>query len=338
MKYTLLSFFAILGLAGFSQTITYNEWPAVGDTLWVWGVTDTAGIANPASGTQKIWNYTGISLDKQNALNYKFLAPKDALNGSSFTNANVAITEPGVGGATSFYSISQNSVEVRGTNIAGNSALKYTNSYILMNFPSVYSNDILDALGGVLTGGPGGTTTSRFGNTRSRIIGTGILRLPGINYTNCVLAQITLNYKDSVSSLLGSFNTLTTEDRYMWFVPGTKGWVFEIKNTTVSNTITGAITTKNVYMKYPSAGTSGVSVETAISNKLTLYPNPACDYFHLETSEPGWAHVYNLQGQPIEAFYLHPGNHLLSIKGWKAGIYLIQLNHQTCRMVVTESE
>lgn len=336
MKYIYILTLMLIGRAMEAQTITSNEWPIAGDTLFVWGVSDTSGILNPATGTQKVWDYAAIKINKQTSLEYRFLAAKDATNGSSFSNANLAIIEPGAAATTTFYSNSSGSIEARGTNLAGNNALKYTNSYILMNFPASYSNDILDAFGGVLNG-PGGTTTSRFGNTRARIIGTGTLKLPGKTYIGCVLAQISLNYKDSVSSLLGSIVTSTTEDRFMWFVPGTKGWVYEIKNTNVNSALTGSISTKTVYMKQPTS-TNGIDASELPLNSLLLYPNPAQEYIQLDASTSGTVEIYTLQGAKFGMADIHSGSNRIETKSWKSGIYIIRFREQTYKLVITGNE
>ncbi|MBI3234972.1 MAG: T9SS type A sorting domain-containing protein [Bacteroidetes bacterium] len=338
--YTILALISFQ-LASNAQSITANEFPAVDDTLIMWPVSDTSGIADPSSGTGQTWDYSTIKLDKSKSPNYRFVQPSKATNGSKFSSSNIAAIEPGQPAITTFYNRTSNLVEVVGVNTAIGTALVYSDKETWLKYPVNYNGSSNDTYGGSASGF-GGSTTTRLGDVTTKGIGTGTLILPYKKYNDAMLIEITTTYIDSIKSIIGSVGTSTTETRYMWYVSGTRGWVFEIKNSNTQGGIGSGLATKTVYMKQAMDSTGvGINEPTSIKS-MVFYPNPVNSeiniQFDLLKPENILIHISDLSGAIL---YTENRNSksaglqqlTLNSNSLTSGVYILSINNQKYKFI-----
>ncbi|MBE9466696.1 MAG: S8 family serine peptidase [Bacteroidetes bacterium] len=58
---------------------------------------------------------------------------------------------------------------------------------------------------------------------------------------------------------------------------------------------------------------------------LTIYPNPATEYFTFNSMETGLVKIYNIQGSLIQSNTYHKGSNLIKISDILAGVYLVEI-------------
>lgn len=319
-----------------SQNITASEFPMVGDTIKCWPSNDTNSIIMPTQGSSVTWDYSGLKIDKSKNSLYRYIQPSSGQNGSKFTQANIAGVEPGTGsGQTWFYNRTSNQVEIIGTNTLTGSAMVYSDKELWLKYPMAPGNSNTDTYQGS-TAVSFGVSTERIGTVTSSYYGSGKLVLPGKTYPNAICIFIESNQIDSIKTPFGNTGAPFTEKRYMWFVSGVRGLVFDIKITTSSSGFGGGTSLKTAYMKQATDTVSNGFSDIPTQISLPCYPNPANDllYIQTDTHTPN-IKLFNLTGQqfilPVEK--IGDNIYTLQINSLNSGIYYFSLNNTVYRFI-----
>ena len=325
-----------------AQSLTANEFPAIDDTLKMWTVSDTSNIVSPSK-NMATWDYTSLKLDKSKSLNYKFIKPSTATNGAKFTTSNIACEEPGQPANTVFYNRTSNSVEVVGVNNLTGSALPYSDKEKWLIYPlNAINGSSSDTYGG---SAPGllGSQTIRNGSIVTEGYGFGELKLPGKTYKNAILVRLESNYTDSLKSTFGSIATVMREERFLWFVSGNRGWVFEIKNTATSIGVGGQTQTKTVYMRQAQDSLSNIGFNQISTNDfVVVYPNPTSNLlnvvFNVSTPMSSYIYISDIAGKKVyesdKIIYNQETNSFIfNTESLTSGIYFININQKVVKFV-----
>ena len=95
------------------------------------------------------------------------------------------------------------------------------------------------------------------------------------------------------------------------------------------------LVTLGLFSSYGSAAQSGISqVEKENSSNITLYPNPADDFFSIMTSEPNIAFVtiHNIVGKKVKTIKAKADQNY-DIQGLRRGIYIVRVYDNNDKML-----
>lgn len=321
----------------FSQSLTANEFPLVGDTLSMVNG-DTSAYAVPSFGSGQTWDYSAVSFagTKTNIL---FVDPSKTTNGSKFSGSNIAEqTTAGAVKNTIYYTRNGSSLTIIGTDQSGGAfgvTMPYADNEKLMDYPFASGSSKTDTYG-ASAAGSFGTTNYRNGQVNTYYRGSGTLKTPNMTYNNAILIEIESQQIDSTKSAFGSFVTQDfVERRFLWGVSGTRGWVMETSRRD-NKGLGGTVVTKTMRTKF--VASAGVGIAMSNITNLSLYPNPtgydAVLTFYSLT--PTQLKIYDACGKECLSLAANgTGQQQVSlpVSGLKAGIYLVRVNGETLKFV-----
>lgn len=69
------------------------------------------------------------------------------------------------------------------------------------------------------------------------------------------------------------------------------------------------------------------------NDKLSVYPNPTTGIFFINIEKKTTATVYAMTGQVVKSLQLNKGTNEVDITGVKAGVYIVQVDNKTARII-----
>ncbi len=208
--------------AQYAITATAN--PVVGDIDASIG-TSTVGLAIPVSGTNKLWNYSGISL-KPNSISTGTYVPFSSVpNNTLFPGGNIGISYDF--GYFDVYKINNSTRDLLGSAESSTSnCLVLSDPITFLTLPFGYGNGYFDNFGFNNNGDVLSGAVSLLGN------GTGTLMLPGSVTINNVL-KITMNYTQTETT--STYSTSVSGVQHIFYASVSKFPLLTISTSTSSN-------------------------------------------------------------------------------------------------------
>jgi len=257
--YLLVSFISgLFAVAATAQTITATGCnPVIGE---VFNYKTTTGFGPGGSGTGQTWNFATISGTSTTST---AVAVGSTPNGSSFPAANIAFSN--TGSTYSYQKTSATALQHYGT-VAAGVVIAYTNPEDLLHYPFAMSNTYSDNFAATFTNS--GFTFYRSGSVTITADGTGTLITPTGTFTSVLRIHMVENYSDSANIFGTPTVTAYSNDQYLWYKDGTH---FPLASTFTFTTGAGTTSGGNYYV----STTVGIDEVNALSNSLTVFPNPA---------------------------------------------------------------
>lgn len=200
------------------------------------------------------------------------VAPSSTPNGSSFTNASIALSNTS-SGTILYQKTSGTSAQNYGF-VGGGTVSPYSNPEDMIRFPFNYTNTYSDNWAGQFVSG--GNTFFRSGKTTVTADAYGTLTTPNGTYTNVMRVHFLQEYKDSTDLGGFPFEIFYQNDQYMWYKDGVHAQLATV--FTLESDVSAPVTGSN----YLSGNTSGLSMADNVIASSNLYPNPATDKINIE--------------------------------------------------------
>jgi hypothetical protein len=307
--------------AQFVITATAN--PVAGDVDASVG-TNTAGLTIPVSGTNKLWNYSGLTL-MTNAISSATYVPFSAIpNNNLFPGGTIGLSY--VGGYTDVYKVNASVRELVGAAEASTAnCLVLSDPIIFLTLPFGYGSGYYDTFGFTDNGDviSGGVSLSGSG--------TGTLMLPGSITLNNVL-KVTMSYTQTETT--SSYTSTSKGVQHMFYSSVNKFPLLTISTSTSNNTQTPTVFT-NIDGSINKNFAVGVGIEEQTSeNNFSVFPNPVSaqnvTITFISKSELTNINLLNTLGQVVkENVYnnLSAGENKISfdLKNIPTGIYYLQI-------------
>jgi hypothetical protein len=239
-------------------TITSSSAPVAGD---VHSTTDTysTGLNIPATGVNKLWDYSNLSLDTSGTYSATYTPVSSVPNASLFSTATIA-ADNGQGNYE-MYSVTSNSIGYVGSAAATASDCSvFSNSILFMTYPFAYGNSFFDNFA------VSNSQYSMTGTLSTIADGTGTLALPGYTFTNVL--KTSMSYTQNV--LFGTTNIIVKAVNHNFYSSASK---FELFSVTTQTTATGTSTVPYMYGQLNQQFVTGLK-EYATNNLFEIFPNP----------------------------------------------------------------
>ncbi|MBA2611235.1 MAG: T9SS type A sorting domain-containing protein [Bacteroidetes bacterium] len=316
-----LSFLLTLSLNA-QYTITSTSNPVPGD-IEATVYTYTTGLNQPVTGTNKLWNYSGISVNLTSTSSGTYVPISTVPNNNLFPGATIAVDQ----GFQNYdvYKINSSTRDELGfASPTATNCLVLNNPITLFTLPFAYGSSYYDTFGFNITG------ETLTGTLTTIADGTGTLVLPGFTLTNVVMVSTNYTEVDVTPT-----TTITTAGlQHLFYSNVSKFPLFSISTSTniqnsVSSISTDAYVNKNFSMPV------GIK-EITDENNFSIYPNPVnketvfINFTNKENKEISIT-LLNTLGQVIkENKYenLSSGENKLSLdlKNIPPGIHSLQIN------------
>ncbi len=192
------------------------------------------------------------------------VTPSSTTYGSSFPNANVAMSTPSQG--VTYYKTSSTALQNYGMTVSG-VVIPFSNPEDFLHFPFSYNNTYTDTWAGQFQNV--GSTFYRRGTTTVTADGYGTLITPIGTYTNVMRVHFVQDYQDSVYSGAPYIFTYYN-DEYLWYKNGVHYQLAAVYTFTTSQSGTSHGSS------YVSSSV-GVEDVSGIIHSSSIFPNPATD-------------------------------------------------------------
>ncbi len=300
-----------------AQTITATgSNPVIGETF---NYKTTSYFGPGTSGTGQTWNFSTISGASTTS---NVVSVSSTPNGSSFPNANVALT-----GAGSTYSYQKTSATVlQNYGFVGSGVvIAYSNPEDLLRYPFSFSNTFSDTWAAIFTNG--GYTFYRNGSSTITADGTGTLITPTATFTGVLRVHLVENYSDSVNIFGTPTVTTYNNDQYLWYKDGIHYPLASCYSlTTGAGTTTGG--------SYYVSTSVGIEENLALANSINLFPNPTSENirlkYNIESTTSVKISIINILGQEVyaeEISKLSAGEQTidLNVSSFEKGTYFVKI-------------
>jgi hypothetical protein len=322
MKHILLVIAIFTSFALKAQySLTTSNNPVTGDVFET-QETFSTGISLPASGTNQVWNYTGIVMNTTATPYSVTYTPVSSIpNASLFPNATIGTTDGQ--GSYEMYSVSSSSVVYLGTSAATASDCSvYSDPIIFMKLPFSYGNAYSDNFS---------ISNSQYavsGNILMNADGTGTLVLPGFTFTNVLKTAMTLTQNITI----GTSNIIIKNNTHNFYSSSNKFPLFSVTSQTTS---VPTSTTIEVYAQVNKMFLVAGLKDNTNDFYFDLYPNPATakeinvNFFNTGNTS-SVIRIVNVMGQEIKNLalsHLTAGENKLKmdLKAVPAGVYFLKL-------------
>tara|TARA_B100000508_G_scaffold140651_1_gene142630 strand:- start:22887 stop:23921 length:1035 start_codon:yes stop_codon:yes gene_type:complete len=266
--------------------VKYSDMPKIGDSYSM-HVFDASAITVSGAGEGQTWDYSTMA--KSDSFDLKVGDPKDQPEASSYTDADIAITNNyfGANGVSRhdlnihYYKTSSSTLTKIGrvdkSQPTGGSIIfinTFGNEEIQMKFPIEYGSKNLDAWDGSFTS-LGSPVTWSAGQNAYEVDATGTLKLPGKTINNVLRVKRTRKYT-STNSFTGT--RVVEKKMYEWYVPGIPFPLLTIVENVVSagNTKEGYVMAEKEYKNLDQ--TIGTRELAKQKSDVKVFPNPASDH------------------------------------------------------------
>lgn len=319
--FTLFSFF-LLSFGLKSQYIVTSASNPVSGDVESYVNTFSSGLTSPATGTNKTWNYSSITLDNSSISSSTFVPISSVPNNILFTGATIGSTS----GSNSYdvYKINASTREYLGSAAASSSnCTVFSNPMTLLTMPFTYGSSYFDTFGFNINNQASTGSLTIIGN------GTGTLILPGITLNNVLKVSGTYN---QIYTAPGA--TITAIGVQEFFYSSISK--FPLFTISTSTNTQNSISTTYIDGNVNKLVALGVGInESKFENNFSIYPNPASNkevslsFFNYNESTVGIT-LLNTLGQVIKEYTfkdLNQGQNkvTLDLKTIPVGIYYLQI-------------
>ena len=305
--YFLCSALLMAGSA-FSQPVLTqaNSTPAVGENF-IYSRINWDGDAG-SSGTNQTWDFSNIVAIGTTTVDH--IAPAGAPSSSSFPGANVTVNYAG-GTQYEFHKVSSSAYERLGF-YAGGTAIPYSNSEKILEFPFTYNNTFTDPFGGTFISS--GASFTRAGTATVSADGYGTLILPNGTFNNVLRVKLIEDYGDTYQ---GNEVYHYYVEVYMFYQPGIHIPVLALTDYEQS----GNNTRYGNFLANITAGT-----EELTADRISVYPNPVKDQLFINWNDANHTtgiDIYNISGKLV--FSSQQSINSINTSEFEAGVYFIHL-------------
>jgi hypothetical protein len=258
--------FASYGQAPVLTATTNN--PVAGDTFYSY-TCDTIGVTSGSAGAGVTWDFSSLSVDTTDTV--MFLSCPTTPYCDSFVGSNLVYFADSV----YLYGITSTSgFSAIGAYTAGE-YMHFSNPKSFLSLPMTYNTIYKDTAETYI---PSFGLTLTITDTLT-CDGYGTLMLPGNTYNNVLRVHTFETTKDSM--FIGMpFVSVTTTEKYTWYMAGFHHPVLEITYDTVGSGTPYISEVK--YYKMPVTTPPPTGVEDVYAASLQVYPNPAKNTVHIK--------------------------------------------------------
>ncbi len=314
-------------------TLTVSDAPEIGDMFI--NAHDTVSVLSPNvnRGENVTWDYTNLHPSYVDTT--ITVAPSTVDNNDAFGDATFAQISSV---DTSFYKTSSDKVELIGFLLKGNPA-RFSDPLTALVSPFTYGDNFTDA-SQMSTTFPFDTTVNGVEidsvrmtmntDVKDTAIGYGILKLPGIQYSNVLLNKRNATHHEVVDVHVVTFNlgwknfidTTYSDINYAFYVNGYGDILLGF--TVDGNNVKG--------VTYRFDGTSSIK-DVASNQGIKLYPNPVNNKMFIEAQVPvKQITIYNANGKVVKVINDNNKKVSIDVSGLFSGNYLMKIkttNSQT---------
>jgi hypothetical protein len=268
-------------------------------------------------GADVIWDFsdfpsTGSSID------FTFIAPSSTAYDYAFLDANIA-TDDGAGNY-GYFNVTATSYAQNG--FANASAIvHYDDPEILCVFPLTYGTTNTDDFHSEFYSG---VDFERSGSNTMYADGYGTLILPTGTYTEVVRVKVVQYFSDEAIGI--PYTIYYDNTLYYWYKEGITGALFEYFYQSLS----GSVSSTNISALLQTNIITDIEANNTNSNFLTITPNPAHDFIHLQHSQGIEVEIlftlYDITGKIVLQETFAAGNtQEVNISSLPAGVYIAEV-------------
>jgi len=277
-----------------------------------------SGLSAGSSGTGVTWDFSTISCPTNQSVS--LLATAGQPGASNFPSANLTMTDANIYS----YEFTDNTSWIRlgAYQISSSTAITFTNSEKLIEFPISFNDTQTDAFSGSSV--PSGI--NRGGDVTSQYDGFGTLILPYGIISNVIRIHVSEDYSDEIVSYGMTIDYIT--DVYMFFKQGINYPLLAITSFTSSSS------GSTQYATYLDQSHVGISEQGTLAG-FSLYPNPANDFVmaEFESDAAGIAEIritdmsgklISISQSEIDGAGLQ--NIMLDVSNFQTGLYIVSVS------------
>lgn len=318
-----------IAFMGYGQiTLTSDDFPSVGDGYIYASDENPGSAADPgSSGGNQVWDFTGLSEDFTSTT--EFVSPGSTPFGSIFPAANMATNS----GDTIFTYMHRDNDKATTLGLVIESLVtgNFVNNYIpgetIADFPLQYQDEWTDEYYFEFYLDPGipGIDSTRYKSdvTKEVVVDAwGTVTIPLGTFNALRLKEVSTSVDSSWAKVGGiwmlQFATTTTSYFYEWWTNEAPVSPFVASMSSSDNfvTIDDATWVKDVFV--------GLE-ENGVSEKLTVYPNPATDHIFIKTGkykDVKDLRITNNAGQLVKELKIAGGGDVrIDISTFPQGVY-----------------
>ena len=318
--------FFIIGLKAQPVLHSTDLNPVAGDKFYM-VFAKTVGVAVPAEGKNKTWNYSKL-VDSNAAIDtFRYMKKGQTPYSSLFPQSNLAGTSSYASGNYVYYKTTDKLFEEFG-GAANGDTLTWNPPLRIAIYPATYNTHFTDT--GTITSKEAGTTFVENYSDSAKAVGYGTLKLPhGKTFTNVLMVRTT----NIISYTILGHHYGSTSHGISFFVAGFHNPLISF-SLDQKNKITSISYAKNATPLL----TGAISVDeeenaiaaNGITSSIRLYPNPATNFvvlnFNDDNRRPSAIFISDMNGQNV---YTQKGNiysgQKINCTSLKEGIYMIRI-------------
>ncbi|MBP7808391.1 MAG: T9SS type A sorting domain-containing protein [Bacteroidia bacterium] len=275
---------------------------------------DSVSVVPKSIGTNQIWNFSGMTAQGSNTVNY--VNPSSVSGASLFPTTTIAENEIGSTRYEFYRSAGSNYEFVGQLDAVQSETLVFSNSGILRSYPISYGSVSTDGFVALQTSGS--NTMSFSGTATISANGTGTVILPNGNvHPNClqVTESITLTVVSGTVNMTGYFRNV------YYYETGRKFPIFEYDYEVMGSLKFTARADSDALL-------AGVNEVATISPAATIYPNPTKSdlFINLSGQEtPQSLQVMDMAGRNVmdQEF-----SNSINVESLEQGLYILKLNYK----------
>ena len=315
-NFCLLFAFALQTNAQITLTSSANI-PNVGDSYDYYYLSNYAFDVSQ-TGADQTWDFSSAF---GTLVTINFIDPSASMDAASFPQATLVSTQT-IGGIymEDYYSSSSSDFSFEGNYAPSYWRTIYSDKQEYLKFPITYNDVFNETYSGTYEFIPTGTTYNRVGTIEISADGYGDLILPYTTVHNVLKIKITFDYTDTDPNT--SAMTSSTEVTNVWYDTANRLYLASTTEDYTGGTLQGSTAT------YLSQSDLALGVEDShlTDSKVTLYPNPADNYFNVKNSSNAVlkGSIYDLDGRNVESITINHGNTQINTSNLHSGVYLIR--------------
>jgi hypothetical protein len=276
------------------------------------------------SGANQTWNFSTASSD---LTTIDIIDLASSLEPSTFPQANLVMgaetldNPEGVYGEN-YLSNSSSDWSIEGSYITDIVRYIYTDKREILKFPITYNDIFNETFVGTIENIQAGQTFDiTAGTSEITADGYGDLILPYTTVNNVLKIKITSNYT-IVYMGIPIYNI--TEILNFWYNAATHLHIAETVETYTDGSPSGSY----AYYIAPSDLVLGVDNSQLKDSQITVYPNPASNYFNIKNTsgEVLNANIFDTSGRSVKSLSIGLGEKQIDAANLHSGVYIIKFN------------
>ncbi|HKK12646.1 MAG TPA: T9SS type A sorting domain-containing protein [Flavobacteriaceae bacterium] len=303
-----------------AQTITLtssNNIPNVGDSFGYYYISDYAFDVSQ-TGANQTWDFSSVS---GTLVTINFIDPSASMDAASFPQATLVSTQT-IGGINveNYYSSSSSDFSFEGNYAPSYWRTIYSDKQEYLKFPITYNDVFNETYSGTYNFILTGTTYDRVGTIEISADGYGDLVLPYTTVHNVLKVKITSDYTDTDTNT--SAMTTSTEVTNVWYDTSNRLYLA----STTEDYSGGTLQSSTAMYISESDLALGVDDSPLKDRQITIYPNPADNYFNIKNplNESLNANIYDISGRNVKTMTVSHGNTQINTSNLHSGMYFIK--------------